>query len=168
MKKTLLATLCLMAQPILETYAIDFKYKEVDDFPPLSAFKTTEEFEENIEKYTRYCLDNTFGGTGGIPCYIESKIWDRELNTYYKELYSKLSEPQKIALKSSQRTWLEERDKSNNFTLKIVSMKYAGKQGTMYQLMSAGDASDLFTPIMKQRVLLLKNWLEYLETPADR
>ncbi|MEE4379311.1 MAG: lysozyme inhibitor LprI family protein, partial [Candidatus Competibacteraceae bacterium] len=71
------------------------------------------------------------------------------------------------ALKSSQHAWLEERDKSIKLISMILDIKYADQRGTMYQLMRAGDSNDLVAPIVKQRALILKAWLEYLKTPAD-
>ena len=41
----------------------------------------------------------------------------------------------------------------------LLGHKYE-EQGTMYRLMRAGEADRLNTPIVKERVLVLKSWLE--------
>jgi uncharacterized protein YecT (DUF1311 family) len=144
------------------SYAVDYDYKEVKDFDVLSSFKSIEEFEANYEKYVQHCLDNTYGGTGGIPCFIGYEMWDRELNIYYKKLYSQLDNNGKQLLKKSQKAWLKERDLSIRFNSLLLDKKYT-EQGTMFLLMRSGDADSMITPIIKQRALILKKWFEYLK-----
>ena len=66
-------------------FAVDYPYKKADDFKKLESFKSVEQFEANYKKYVQHCLDNTGGGTGGIPCFVGYDLWDRELNTYYNK-----------------------------------------------------------------------------------
>lgn len=73
--KILALTLCI--QFSAPSYAIDFNFKEVSDFKVLSEFKSINEFEKEYQSYTQDCLDNTYGGAGGIPCFLGSDIWDR-------------------------------------------------------------------------------------------
>lgn len=137
------------------TYAVNYDYKEVKDFPPLSSFKSVKEFENNYEKYIQDCLDNTYYGTGGIPCLISQDMWDRELNIYYKQLYAKLNSKDQQTLKQSQMAWLKFRDNNNEFISLLVGKKYT-EQGSMYLLRRAGEENSMITPIVKQRALELK------------
>lgn len=146
-----------------DLFAIDFKYKNINDFETLSSFKSIKSFEKNYKKYTQVCLDNTGGGSGGVPCFIDYKMWDRELNIYYKKLYSMLNENEKILLKKSQLLWIKERDASIDFISKLLDIKYKNKTGTMYLLTHAWEANTMISPIIKQRTLLLRKWFHYLE-----
>lgn len=149
----------LLCQVYTLSYAIDYQYKDVKDFDVLSSFKSIEEFEANYGKYVQDCLDNTYGGTGGIPCFIGYEMWDRELNIYYKKLHSQLDKNGKQLLKKSQKAWLKERDLNIEFNSLLLDKKYT-EPGTMYLLMRAGDADSMITPIVKQRALMLKKWFE--------
>lgn len=164
MKTILLLPLFLIYQLIIPAYAVNFDYKNVSNFPPLRDFSSVELFEKNYREYTQICLDNTYGGTAGRPCYLANKMWDRELNFYYNKLYLKLNKTQQFALKTSQRVWLNERDKSFIFSSSLIEMKYAHEEGTMFLLMQTADSNNLVTSIVKQRALQLKMWLKYLET----
>jgi uncharacterized protein YecT (DUF1311 family) len=144
----------------------DFTTKTRNDFPPLSKFKDVEEFESHYQEYIQTCLENTDGGTRSIRCLIGYEMWDRELNIYYKELFDKLDNAGKNALKQSQIAWLKERDLSIRFNSILLDKKYHQKQGTMYSLMRAGDADKLRVPIVKQRALYLKNASNIL-TPVN-
>ncbi len=144
------------------SYAIDFKYKEIEDFKVLSSFQSVRDFEDNFGKYTQNCLDNTYGGTGGIPCFVSSKIWDRELNLYYKKLSSRLEDAEKSKLKESQVSWLKTRDLSIELINKVLDKKY-NKQGTMFLLMRVGDFDSAISAIIKERALTLKNLEESIK-----
>ncbi len=145
------------------TFAIDYKYKKIADFKTLESFKSVNEFEAYYNEYIQDCLDNTGGGTGGIPCFIGYDMWDRELNIYYNRLVKILGEKEKELLKEAQLAWIKERDNSIAFNSRLLDNKYEKESGTMYALIRAGDADDMITPIVKQRALLLKKWLEFIE-----
>jgi uncharacterized protein YecT (DUF1311 family) len=153
--------ICLITPSI--TFAIDYKYKKIDDFKTLESFKSVDEFESSYNKYVQECADNTGGGTGGIPCLTGYELWDRELNIYYSRLMKVLGEKEKELLKESQREWIKEREKSIDFNSSLLDKKYKDETGTMYSLMRAGEADSMMTPIAKQRALLLKKWLEFIE-----
>ena len=142
--------------------AVKFKYKNIEDFKTLSVFSSVEKFEQNYQNYTQDCLDNTGGGTGGIKCYIGYKMWDRELNIYYKKTNKSLADDGKILLKKSQLTWIKERDQSIDFNSYLLNKEYSGQIGTMYSLMRAADTSSAIVPIVRQRALVLKKWSEYI------
>ena len=145
-----------------QVHAVNFEYKKVNDFNILSSFNTVHEFEESYASYVQNCLDHTGGGTGGIPCFIGSKLWDRELNIYYKKLGEILNNKEKSLLKESQRAWIKERDASIEFNSILLNRDYS-KQGTMYALMRAGRVDEMITPIIKERALVLKRWFELLQ-----
>lgn len=161
----MLKTLLIASLVSLTLYAVDYDYKKAKDFQTLSHFKSVEAFEKNYQTYVQNCLDNTYGGTGGIPCYIGYDMWDRELNIYYGELMKVLPRKLKDSLQNSQREWLTSRNKSENFIRDLINEKYEPYlDGTMYQLMSAGDYSDIATMAVKERALQLRAlYKEYTE-----
>lgn len=138
--------------------AADFSYKKAGDFAPLESYSSVDEFEKYYEDYSQRCL-NTIGG--GSICLMAYEIWDKELNHYYNKLKRILGVDDANYLKESQLAWIEERDKSIDFNSRLLDRKY-NQPGTMYQLMRAGDADRMITPLVKQRVLLLREWLEYV------
>ena len=140
-----------------------FNYKKAEAFQALEAVTSVAAFESDIEKYTQECLDNTGGGSGGIPCFIASTLWDRELNSYYKKLMANLPESQKAILQESQIIWIKERDKTIAFNTALLDEKYKSREmGTMSELMRAGDLDNTITPIIKSRVLYLKYWADWV------
>lgn len=140
--------------------AVDYPYKSADDFKPLKDFPTIQAFEDSYGQYVQHCLDNTFGGTGGIPCLIGSILWDRELNTYYGLLISKLDAPGKTLLRRSQREWLKSRDTATSFVQHVIYAKYEGREGSMYVLRREGELDAALAPLVKERALWLKYWFE--------
>ncbi|MCG3690334.1 lysozyme inhibitor LprI family protein [Aliarcobacter butzleri] len=138
-----------------------FENKDIDSFLKLESFKTVEEFESYINKYTQECLDNGFGGTGSIPCFVSYELWDKELNIYYRKLMSKLTANEKELLKESQKKWLESRDKTIEFNSLMLDRNY-DQEGTMFLLARASVADSDISEIIKNRVLYLKNWYDKL------
>lgn len=157
--------LCLMIGLMTAsvTFAIDYKYKKIDDFKTLESFESIDKFESNYNKYIQECADNTGGGTGGIPCLIGYELWNRELNIYYNRLMKVLGKKERELLKKSQLAWIKERDDSIAFNSRLLDNEYEKESGTMFVLMRANDADHMITPIVKQKALLLKKWLEFIE-----
>lgn len=143
------------------TFAFD--YKKTDDFKKLESFKSVDEFESYYNKYVHKCLDNTGGGTGGIPCFIGHELWDRELNIYYNRLMKVLGKKEKELLKESQLEWISARDKAMALNSVLLDNKYKNETGTMYSLMRADDADEIMTSVVRQRALLLRKWLEFIK-----
>ncbi|MGF1727357.1 lysozyme inhibitor LprI family protein [Photobacterium nomapromontoriensis] len=144
--------------PLL-TQAKTFIEKPIASFQPLNTFATVEDFEQPINEYVKYCLDNSFGGSLSVRCYVGEALWDRELNYYYRLLYRQLDSEGKALLKASQRAWLDARDKTMAFNYQLISQRYP-QSGTMYVAIRANVANGIIMPIVKQRALLLKTWLE--------
>lgn len=138
-----------------------FENKDIDSFLKLESFETVEKFESYINKYTQECLDNGFGGTGSIPCFVSYELWDKELNIYYRKLMSKLTAKEKELLKESQKKWLEFRDKTIEFNSLMLDRNY-DQEGTMFLLARASVADSGISEIIKNRVLYLKNWYDKL------
>jgi uncharacterized protein YecT (DUF1311 family) len=126
--------------------ATGYKYKQPEDFHGLSS----------------YCLNNTGGGTGGIPCFIGAQLWDRELNDIYRKLIPLLTKDEVTALKESQRAWIKERDLSIALHSMILDREYSD-EGTMYRLIRAGQVEDMIQPIIKQRALVLMRWYDLVK-----
>lgn len=155
-------TIITLGALLFSTNTFAFKNKNINDFKTLSKFKTVKEFDTYYNRYTQKCLDNGFGGTGSIPCYVGYKLWDRELNIYYKKLSSKLNNQDKKTLKNSQRQWLKSRDLDMVFNSKVMDKIYT-EEGTMYQLIRSGHAHDLALEIIKERALTLKRWYQTIK-----
>ena len=132
-----------------------YKYRQIKDFKKLSSFSSVTEFETYYGKYIQDCLDNTYGGTLGIPCMIESDIWDRELNISYQELYQSLDKEGKKDLKQAQRLWIQIRD----LNLKLVLKNLSQEEGTMYRLINAGDIDKSIATFTKQRTMFFRMYL---------
>jgi len=171
-KKTVLTILILLSTTSIiaddgSTEEPMFAYKSVNDFKPLDDFKSVEEFEKNYQNYIQKCLDNTYGGRGGIPCLIGSSMWDRELNIAYKELMAILPQALQAELKESQIEWLKFRDKTNTFAQDLVDDHYKGVEGTMYDLMKSSDIDDFLTDDIKNRTLFLRKMVEYYKNKVE-
>jgi len=166
--KTPLRRICALAFFLalpLSAARVDFPYKKAKDFKTLEHFKSVEAFEASWADYEQDCLDNTGGGTGGIPCEeIAYDMWDRELNIYYDRLAKALGPKEKSLLKESQRQWIVVRDGTINLNSALLDRRY-DTSGTMYQLMRSGDASRIITPMVKQRALMLKAMWELASAP---
>src|SRR5690349_8351192 len=109
-----------------------YSFKTVKDFKTLQNFPTVEAFENSFADYVRDCLDNTGGGTGGIPCEeITYDLWDRELNIYYGRLLKALKPKDQALLKENQKQWLIFRDNAIALNSSLLDRRY-DTQGTMY------------------------------------
>lgn len=144
----------------------DSVYRKIEDFPYLSDFESVRSFENYIDDYEQECIDKTYGNTKAIPCFVAYELWDRELNKYYQILMSKLPKKQQEALRSSQRLWLRNRDRSIEFNSALLDRKYDQADGAMYSAMRANDSASVIPPIIKQRALLVRKWAQMVEEEA--
>ena len=153
--------LAILGNLVLSSTSFAFEQKTVEELKKLSDFKTVDEFVNYQNNYTQECLDNGYGGTGSIPCFVSYELWDKELNIYYEKLMSKLNPNEKELLKNSQRKWIESRDLTIKFNSKMLDKVYT-EEGTMYLLVRAGDADENMSKVIKERALYLKNWYDRL------
>lgn len=130
--------------------------ESIDDFKYLDEFKTVREFDEYIEGNVESCIDETYGGTAAIPCFIGYELWDRELNKYYNLLVTELPKDSVKLLRESQRLWLRDRDKTIELNSALLDLRYKEVQGTIYSAMRANDADRAIVPVVRQRALFLK------------
>lgn len=142
--------------------ANEFVEKPIEHFQPLAEFASVADYERPIAEYVQTCLDNSFGGSLSVRCFVADELWDKELNYYYRLLYRSLDSEGKAELKTSQLAWLASRDQSIEFNRHLIRQQYP-QAGSMYVAIRAQVASDLLAPLIKQRALLLKQWLEILE-----
>ncbi|MCT7464818.1 lysozyme inhibitor LprI family protein [Aliarcobacter cryaerophilus] len=151
--------LAILGNLVLSSTSFAFEQKTVEELKKLSDFKTVDEFVNYQNNYTQECLDNGFGGSGSIPCFVSYKLWDRELNIYYKKFFNLLNKREQEYLKKLQTKWLETRDLTMEYNNMLVSEEYSD-EGSMYELLAAGHLDKLNTPMVKERALLLKSWYE--------
>lgn len=136
-------------------------FSEESNVRHLDDFDTVELFEEHLLAKRNSCLDRSSGGSRSSVCLTEySNAWDTELSYFYKLLRNKLSDQEKQDLKDAQLAWIQYRDKTIDVNSLILDKKYANKHGTMYHAMRAKDAAGAITPIIKNRTILFKNWLD--------
>ena len=151
--------LAILGNLVLSSTSFAFEQKTVEELKKLSDFKTVDEFVNYQNNYTQECLDNGFGGSGSIPCFVSYKLWDRELNIYYKKFFNLLNKREQEYLKKLQTKWLETRDLTMEYNNMLVSEEYSD-EGSMYELLATGHLDKLNTPMVKERALLLKSWYE--------
>lgn len=165
--------LALSFLSLLSQAAMGFDYKEIKDFKTISQLGSSKAFEKQIDDYVQDCLDHGYGGTRGIPCFVAYKLWDRELNHYYKLLYRQLPQKKKQLLQDSQKAWLLERDKTMVFNEELAGRLFKKDNneyrdhGTMHLLIHAGHIDQLNTPLVKQRTLLFLNMLSVEEDISE-
>ena len=155
-KKSIFWSMVIVAFP-MTILAVDYDYKETKDFKTLEETGGITVFEESFAPYVKDCLDNTFGGTGGIPCLLVSELWGREVGIYLarvKKDSRKEALPKLVALEEA---W----NKSDEGSIELNSSlmdKIHDTRGTMYQLMRAGNVDRIFTSINKKRTVMLRLW----------
>ena len=140
---TLFAIIVLSATLTKLTWAIDNP-----DTPDYVA-----QFESRIKVHEDY-IDKAsttvdFGRGYGELC----AALDKELNTAYKQLLSKLSEPEQKSLRDSQRQWLKYRDAEYKFISDSITRDKFGSSAVM----SAGAYK---TSLVKARVIELLWYLK--------
>jgi uncharacterized protein YecT (DUF1311 family) len=110
-----------------------------------------------IDISLKACLDSAENQTtvGMVGCTAEAeRLWDAEMNKYYKLLQGMLSQAEMAKLKASQIKWLEFRDAE----FSTSSMIYNDLQGTMWRIVSM----DTEMQVVKQRALGLKSYYDNL------
>jgi hypothetical protein len=163
-KLTLTAFTVILFTYAANLFAVDFSYKKIEEFETLDMFNSVNLFESNYNNYTQDCLDNTFGGSGGVPCLVSDDLWTREVSIYYNKLMIMLDEAQKSKLRISYDKWLaSKRIKINEYR---KTSKYNGMSGTMYILMMADEINHKATLLSKAKALeYRKKYHDLIATP---
>ena len=169
MKSRAIAMFLLLAATQALFAQVRYAYKTVKNFKTLESFASVEAFEASFAGYVQDCLDNTFGGTAGIPCEkLSYQLWDRELNIYYGRLMKALTPKEQALLKENQKQWLVYRDNAIALNRSLLNRRY-DIEGTMYRLEAAGHGSTIIVPMVKQRALMLRDELELaLQQPMSK
>jgi uncharacterized protein YecT (DUF1311 family) len=110
-----------------------------------------EEHPLNIKLKT--CLDSeeNYTTSGMIGCLSDAlEMWESELNIQYNSLLELLSEKQIEMLRTSQKTWIEYRDRE----IDLINLFYGDLDGSMWTIAIAFAKLDL----VRQRALELTNY----------
>ena len=90
-------------------------------------------------------------------CLVNSqKLWDKELNKYYRLLLTKLDAPGQKKLKETQKQWIIFRDNE----IKFISEAYGKREGTMWVITVADKVNQL---IRQRAVDLIEYWATLTE-----
>jgi|WetSurMetagenome_2_1015567.scaffolds.fasta_scaffold46789_3 uncharacterized protein YecT (DUF1311 family) len=127
-----------------------------------SAKVFSQESNHPIDVFLDSCMEKDYSTAGMVKCTNDAcKMWDGELNKYYKILMGMLDEESAKTLKTSELQWIEFKEKEYSNIDKI----YSKMEGTMYIPMRAYARLE----IIKTRALQLKDYYELLtQTNLDK
>jgi uncharacterized protein YecT (DUF1311 family) len=115
----------------------------------------SQEDKHPIDLFLDSCMDKDPSTAGMVNCTDEAiKMWDNELNKYYRLLVSTLDGESVNSLKSAQLEWIAFRDKE---FINIENI-YSKMEGTMYIPMQLFARLE----IIKARTLQLQDYYELL------
>lgn len=121
---------------------------------PASAAEIEKEKHE-IDIFVDKAMDKDPSTAGMIKAMDEGeKLWDAELNKYYKLLSENMDKESKAALKKAQLAWIAFRDAE----FALIADVYSKQEGTMYRVIAAS----LRMEVVKKRALDLKNLYQEL------
>lgn len=121
----------------------------------LSSKVFSQEIPHPIDVFLDSCMEKNQSTMGMTKCTDEAvKMWDDELNKYYKILMTMLDDESIKALKSAEKQWIEFKDKE--FT--NIDLIYSKLDGTMYIPMHSYAKLE----IIKARALQLKDYYDLL------
>jgi uncharacterized protein YecT (DUF1311 family) len=127
--------------------------------PPVlnsSALAAESENEKHeIDIFVDKAMDKDPSTAGMIKAMDEGeKLWDAELNKYYKLLTEKMDKESKAALKKAQLAWIAFRDAE----FAMIADVYSKQEGTMYRVIAVSAHME----VVKRRALDLKNLYQEL------
>ncbi|EKD68947.1 MAG: hypothetical protein ACD_47C00350G0002 [uncultured bacterium] len=121
--------------------------------PALAA--ESESRKHEIDIFVDKAMDKDPSTAGMIKAMDEGeKLWDAELNKYYKLLSEKMDKESKAELKKAQLAWITFRDAE----FAMIADIYSKQEGTMYRVI----AVSLRMEVVKRRALDLKNLYQEL------
>jgi len=130
-----------------------FSFLTLQSFGQEKEVKEKHPIDLRLEKC--HSIDSNQTTAGMMTCEaIARDEWDVEMNKYYKLLMDTLQPDERTKLKASQISWLDYRDKENEFS----GTMYYNMEGTMWRVAAAGRSCD----VVRQRALELKAYYEML------
>lgn len=115
----------------------------------------SEKEKHEIDIFVDKAMDKDPSTAGMIKAMDEGeKLWDAELNKYYKLLSENMDKESKAALKKAQLAWIAFRDAE----FALIADVYSKQEGTMYRVI----AVSLRMEVVKRRALDLKNLYQEL------
>lgn len=115
---------------------------------------TFAEEEQNypIDQWLENCMGKDPSNAGMVNCtYRASEMWDKELNTVYKELMKKLNPQDQKLLKDAETAWIKYREAE----LKLKAEINGISGGSIGATLGAGNEYDF----VKTRAIELKEYL---------
>jgi uncharacterized protein YecT (DUF1311 family) len=123
----------------------------------LTSLFTYAEEKHPIDARNQACLEKNQATTGMLKCMAEvEKQWDADLNQVYEALRSKLNTKAKQQLETAQQQWLKYR----NAEFETIKAIYGTRDGRIWPIVAASARAE----VVKQRVLILTNYLEELNS----
>lgn len=121
----------------------------------VSSFALAQEKEYQADIELSRCLESDPSTVWVVQCISAAhEKWDKQLNINYKKLLKVLLPEQKERLRTSQRAWIDYRDKEIDLALKL----YTDIGGTMWKIVLA-DRELQFT---KERAIELEQYIEIM------
>jgi len=108
-----------------------------------------------IDVYLDSCLERNPSTFGMVDCTREAeKMWNAELNKYYKLLMTIIDDSSASILKESERDWVKYKEKE----IANIENIYSQVEGTMYQIERAYQIME----ITRIRAMQLKDYYDVL------
>lgn len=122
--------------------------------------KAGAESKHRVDAFLDACMEKNYSTQGMLSCLRQADaMWDKEMNSTYKKLLTKLTVKGQADIRASQRAWIAFRDKE----YKSINSVFSQQQGTMFLPMHA-DASMRLT---KERALQLQSLLDIYSIGED-
>lgn len=118
-----------------------------------AAAQNTGDTKHEIDIFVDKAMDKDPSTAGMVKAAQEGeKMWDAELNKYYKLFSAAMDNESKAALKKAQLAWISFRDEE----FAMTGLFYSKKDGTMYRVIAACTRLE----IVKKRALTIKTLYE--------
>ena len=109
--------------------------------------------EHPLDIILKDCLQNAGSTTGMVACYdTANQNWDKELNAKYRKLMDGLDDEGKVALRDSQRAWVNFRDAQ----IKSISAIY-DREGTLWRITAIAKIME----ITREQAIRLNSYLGF-------
>ncbi len=142
-----------------------FDLRSLGDFKPLSYYSSVDLFEQVIQQYSEECVTKLGPNTNTEHCFVESDLWQRELDYYYPRLLELLNEKDKLALQEAQLLWIQSGEKSDSIyqtTLEQNASEYTARYNKYNRV------NQHIAQRVKARALMIKEMYEINERIVNR